>query len=186
MRLFFAVEIPQEVQKQIYESLSPLRKQWPKIRWIPSANLHITLKFLGEVSEGLIPKVQKCAKDCVSEISLSPFKMTFSRIGAFPGLKSPRVIWCGVEGCTEMLSNLAGHLETKLEVLGFQKEKRPYRAHLTVAKVNPEQRGVDLEPYVKDYEKTIFAGISVNMISLMQSVLNPHGAVYQRIHQIHL
>jgi 2'-5' RNA ligase len=186
MRLFLAVEIPPQEQKQIYESLSPLRKQWPKIRWISSDNLHITLKFLGEVPEALIPKVKKCAEDCISDMGLGSFKLTFSQIGAFPRPKSPRVIWCGVEGDTKMLSALVEHLEPKLETLGFQKEKRPYRAHLTIAKVSPEQRGVDFEPYIKDYEKTIFAGISVNMISLMQSVLNPFGAVYQCIHQIYL
>ena len=208
MRLFFAVEIPPEAQKQIYESLSPLRTQAPEIRWIPFANLHITLKFLGEVSENVLPQVRKCAEDCVSEIKPGPFEITFLRIGAFPKAKSPRVIWCGVEESVETLSCLAEHLEIKLEALGFKKEKRPYRAHLTIGKVSPEQRDASFEQYIKDYEKTIFASISVNMISLMQSVLNPHGAVhsvagtvhvvddsprgspfgavYQRIHQIYL
>lgn len=186
MRLFFAVEIPRNIQKQIYDSLAGLRMQIPDIRWTSQDNLHITLKFLGEVQESMLTKIQECARICVSGIQSGTFDITFSGIGAFPGVKRPRVIWCGIREKVRTLSLLAEGLETKLEPLGFKKEDRPYRPHLTIGKAGPEGKAKGLENFILEYEKTIFAGISVNMISLMQSVLNPRGTVYQCIHQIYL
>jgi len=197
MRLFFAVEIPADVRVRIYDSLALVRKQSPQIRWIPPDNLHITLKFLGEVPEKGVSEVIKCAENCIAKMKPGAFEISFARLGAFPNAKHPRVIWCGVDGNHETLSSIAVVLESELEMLGFEKEKRPYRAHLTVGKISPVKREVDFDRYIHDYEKTVFAGISVNMISLMQSVLNQHGAVhslagrpfgavYQCIHQIYL
>lgn len=184
MRLFIAVPLPEKIQNQIFQESSDLRGSDAPIHWIPHENLHLTLKFLGEVPADRIQKIQDSMINAVKDFH--PFEINFAGVGAFPSLTHPRVIWVGTTEGQETLAKLAKELENQLEVLGFSKEERPYKSHLTIGRVRERKSVKDFKEKAVTFEKTSFAGFSVNMISLMQSILSPKGAAYKTVYEVKL
>ncbi|MBI1869739.1 MAG: RNA 2',3'-cyclic phosphodiesterase [Chlamydiae bacterium] len=185
MRLFIAIELPQTLQNEIAHFIEPLRKQVRGARWIPLQNLHLTLKFLGEVPEIDILKIKNCMEEVIREENFQPFKLQFSKIGGFPTLKSPRVIWLGVSIGEEVLSKITSSLEGSLELLGYPKKDRPYQAHLSLGKVKDPKQFWGVEKF-ELIHKTSFAGFSVGVISLLQSFLGRDGASYEKVYEVKL
>ncbi len=183
MRIFIAVEIPHEIREKIYKDLVPLRKTFPKVKWIRPENLHLTLKFLGEVSE----KKLKVIHEKISDLSsFKSFSIKFLGLGGFPNLSRPKVIWMGIDQGEEELSNIASYLESELEKVGFHLENRSFQAHLTLARVKDFREVKGFCEKASFFDKTSFASFSVNMVSLIQSSLTREGATYQCLHQIRL
>ncbi len=213
MRLFIAVEIPHEIREKIYRDLQPLHQAFQKIKWIPSKNLHLTLKFLGEVPEEKLKMIKEKMR---SLSSLKSFSIEFLGLGGFPNLNRPRVIWLGINQGKQELLQIASYLESELEMVGFPRENRTFQAHLTLARVKDFRemfstssnsnilraksgfsspcgtrsiRSDEISELFKKasfFDKTSFASFSVNMVSLMQSSLTREGATYQCLHQIRL
>jgi 2'-5' RNA ligase len=131
-RLFFAVPLPEAARDAVAEVLRPLRVTPPGISWERRANLHLTLKFLGEVPDAQVDAVVAAAAPWVRRLPPPPLVMAGG--GAFPDAHRPRVLWIGVgpPGC---LTPLAQALAASLVPLGFPVEERPYTAHLTVGRV---------------------------------------------------
>jgi 2'-5' RNA ligase len=186
MRLFIAVPIPEQIQVRLSEMVSDLKKSYSTIRWIPHGNLHLTLKFLGEVSEQAVPKIQECMLKVVKETHLLPFEIYLAGVGAFPNPIRPRVIWVGIMRGEEELAKLANGLENELESLGFLREERSFKPHLTIGRVREPKMIKGFKEKTSAFEKTSFASFSGSMISLMQSVLNPKGAVYTTVYEVKL
>lgn len=186
MRLFIAVPFPEKIQDHIDQKTSDLKRSHPSIRWISHENLHLTLKFLGEVPAEKTFQIQECMLKVVERGRFNPFEINLIGVGVFPDPDHPRVIWIGVTQGQEVLSRLAKDLEDELEPFGFQKEERSYRPHLTIGRAREPKDVKGFKAKVLAFEKTSFASLSVSMISLMQSVLNPKGAVYTTVHQVRL
>ncbi len=183
IRAFIAIELPAEVQQSLDEVMRQLRHRLqtlPKdaVRWVPAGNIHLTLKFLGEVSLANL--------DLLKEMLLTeakahpPFEFSVGGLGAFPNAKSPRVVWVGVQAPPELLT-LQGAIESKMEMLGYSREERPFSPHLTLGRVsrnttNPEARQVG---EALQAIKVGFLGlVCAQGVSLFKSDLRPTGSVY--------
>ncbi|OQX85287.1 MAG: 2'-5' RNA ligase [Candidatus Latescibacteria bacterium 4484_7] len=179
LRLFFAVPLSDEVRMMVAEAIDRFPISNPPWRWIPTDNLHITLKFLGDVEEGMLPSLKEIA-DNVAE-DTRPFDIAFGRFGGFPSLSNPRVVFFAIEEGVGHLSNLADALENELAVLGFRREKRPFRAHVTLARI---KRPLDNEvrAMLKSVESLSPGAVQhVDGFVLFQSYLQRRGAIYEEI-----
>src|SRR5580704_16554134 len=121
MRLFVALEIPDDVRAALREFVQPLRAKWPRVRWSRPEGQHVTLKFLGEVGEERLEAIVSVLAPLRSS---GPVTMNFRGIGFFPQSRRPRVLWAGVEG-SENLQPLAAEVEGALVAVGFAAEQRP-------------------------------------------------------------
>ena len=170
MRVFIAVEISktqilnnvQKFQEDVKIDAKPIRID----------QVHFTLQFLGEIDETLCKKV----KSVLSEISFSEFEISLNAVGGFPNLRSPRVIWIGIEkNGAEKLSLLAKEIGVKLTSLGFEKDKK-FKPHLTVLRVKHKVGDISLQ--MKEYEAIEFGTQVISKIKLKRSVLSPKGPEY--------
>ena len=173
MRLFIALNIPEEIKEKFALVTKRLKYRTKKISWVKEENFHITLKFLGEVKEERLPAISEAASRCVKEAV--PFKVLFSGLGAFPDTNNPRIIWAGVKDGAAELSSIAASIEESFEKLGFAKEKRPFSSHLTLGRVR-SSRAAGIPPEELGGE---FGSFTAEKIDLMQSMLEPSVPEYK-------
>jgi 2'-5' RNA ligase len=179
MRLFFAVPITDEVRGIVRRAVGMIPIDPPPWRWIVPQNYHITLKFLGEVGEPLLLPLHEAASRAAAVSP--PFDLSFDRFGAFPSISRPRVLFYASNRGSEDLAELALRLEGELEPLGFERERRAFRAHLTLARVKnrplPEvQRILESIPGLPES-----AHQRVERFILMKSTLSRSGASYEEL-----
>src|SRR5689334_1509304 len=125
MRLFIALDIPDEIHGRLTEYLERVRPLAPDARWARTESLHVTLKFIGEVKDAKLPEI----KNALAQVKGQHFQVEFKDVGFFPNPKSARVFWAGVNG-GEPLAQLASATETAVEKAGIPRENRPYHPHL--------------------------------------------------------
>ena len=134
MRTFIAIPLPQECRVMLDQLQQSLRKHKADVRWVAIPSIHLTLKFLGEVDSGIIPKLKEFLDN--HSKAERPFDLSLHGLGCFPNLIRPRIIWCGISGETERLLNLQQRVERVCVELGFAPEDRPFHPHLTLGRVN--------------------------------------------------
>jgi RNA 2',3'-cyclic 3'-phosphodiesterase len=134
LRLFVALEIPDHAKDVVEEAFAPWREEFPKARWVPRENMHVTLKFLGRTWPRLVDWVPERIDEAAGE--LAPFETRLLGAGSFPSAKRGRAIWAGFDDDEGRLTELAGAIDRALEN-EFEPEKRPFHAHLTVARSDP-------------------------------------------------
>src|SRR3989304_2268918 len=175
MRTFVAIELPPELTSQIDQLQTVLRKTGADVSWVKSQNVHITLKFLGEVKEEKIEDVYQATE--LSVKGLRNFQVNLQGLGGFPNLKRPRVIWIGVEKGKEVLAELYPKVEEQFFKIGFAKENRDFTPHLTIGRVKSPKH---LEKLASEINKTTFEteDFEVKEVVVMKSTLFPTGAVY--------
>ena len=137
LRLFVAVEIPDEAQRAIEDSVAPLRERFPDARWVPTANRHVTLKFLGQTR----PRLQGWVDEQVAgaAVDVAPFETSLSHLGAFPSARRARIVWAGLVDRTGVMASLAGALDEAVAE-EFPPETRGFTPHCTVARSDPPLR----------------------------------------------
>ncbi len=170
MRLFVAVEVN---EPEVISSITKLQKRLAvQAKPVEPQNLHFTLQFLGEVNNNKIQEI----KNSLDSISFSSFFVKFKKIGAFPRVKKPRVIWVGIdeEGGNNLVQ-LAKKVETALEPLGFKTDK-PFKPHLTIFRI--KKKNVDVTEQLKKINNLEFGSQKINEIKLKQSTLTPQGPIY--------
>jgi 2'-5' RNA ligase len=177
VRLFLAITLPDSLKHAIHTATEPLRNAAPAIRWVASEQLHITLKFLGEVPDAGLPPIES-ALTSVANMSAA-FRMEFNGVGGFPNLRRPRVLWLGVTEAAA-LHSLQERLETAIAPLGFPREARPFHPHLTLGRVGAEVPAEQLRSSERaargiEYKDTML----VSSAELMLSRLSPKGARYE-------
>ena len=178
MRTFIAIDVSDEVRRAVGTFTSALKKEKARVSWVKPGNVHITLKFLGEIDEEKIPGINEAIKICA--LNQKPFEIEIKGSGGFPNLHRPRVIWVGLTEGTEELKRLAGALDNELSKLGFQKEKRAFKPHLTVGRVKAV---IDTESFIEKMQSIDFYGgrFTAVEMSLMKSDLKPTGAEYTKL-----
>ena len=177
MRLFIAVTLPEPLKLAIHRATEPLRNAAPTIRWVSADQLHITLKFLGEVKEPAVPAIGAALEGTAD--SHAPFDLDFAGIGAFPNTRRPRVYWLGVHP-NSALHGLQETVETGIGPLGFPREARPFHPHLTLGRVGTEVPAGELRAAERLAGQLDYNGkLVVNSAELMQSRLSPKGARYE-------
>ncbi len=179
LRTFVAVDIEDEiVRSRIVDIQSEISSSSAKIKLVEPENLHITLKFLGEVDEARIPVIVNSLEEALK--GSKGFKIRLERVGAFPRVSRPNVIWVGVSDGREPLIKLANLVEDALKRIGFPKEKRPFEPHLTIARV--KYRSSDLPSLIMKVEETIVGEVEVREVRLKKSTLTPKGPIYETLH----
>jgi 2'-5' RNA ligase len=136
-RLFIAVEVPAEVREALAVAVAPMRSALSGARWVPSANQHLTLKFLGSTWPRLVPVVEEAVADVAARHGR--FTVALQGLGAFPGEGRARVLWAGIRDPAGRLSALAADLDAALAG-DFTPESRGYSPHLTLARLRPPSR----------------------------------------------
>ncbi len=139
MRVFCAIEIPQHVRARVLQHINKLRKEFPdaKASWNREANIHLTLKFLGEIPESSVTNLSSAAARAAA--GLQPFKLQIERTGVFPNQRNPRVLWIGINDLTGRLDELYRRLEDEGAMEGFEREGRKFHPHLTIARLRQPQ-----------------------------------------------
>jgi 2'-5' RNA ligase len=137
LRLFVAIDIPEEVRRLVEQSLGPIRERYPKGRWVPTRNQHVTLKFLGTTW----PRLLEPVRQAVGEVAAAhpSFQTRVAELGAFPSARRARVLWVALEDPAGRLAKIAASLDEAL-AKDFPPEKRAFTPHLTVARFEPPVR----------------------------------------------
>lgn len=183
IRAFIAIDLSAEIIQRLEEVAGQLKQRLAgmQIRWVPVENIHLTLKFLGDVS---MTNLEVLKKILLSESSNHPtFEMSVGELGAFPSLRRPRVIWVGITAPSE-LNALQHGIETETARLGYQHENRDFSPHLTLGRVsrNASSQEAHQIGQVLDSFKVGFLGATrVREVYLYRSDLRPGGAVYTRL-----
>lgn len=171
-RMFFAVPIePTPELRHVARQLELLGKS---IRAVPRNQWHVTVKFLGEVSDGLIPPLITSCTELATQIPTATVRL--AGIGVFPHLDRPQVVWCGLRHA-DSLTGLAQQLESACEPLGIPRERRAFHAHLTLARIKSKPPP-ELRTLVEEHAATDFGAALASQLTLYRSDLTPQGPVY--------
>lgn len=177
MRVFVALDIPDEVRRRIAEVSARLSRACPQARWARVDGLHVTLKFIGEAPPD---RVERIRVRLSSIRSPAPVEMSFRGAGFFPNERSPRVFWVGIEA-TPNLAELAADVDRNLELLGIPPEPRPFRPHLTLARFKSGEGLVSLRETLRGLGTLEFGSTRTRELCLYQSQLKRGGAEYTRL-----
>ena len=188
LRCFIAVELPAEARRCIGGLVAGLREAGVRgLRPVNPDGVHLTLKFLGDVSTSTVGEVSAALEGAAA--AAQPFDLELRGVGGFPDLRRPRVLWVGVGGDLEALQRLYSAVESALAPLGFPPEGRAFTPHLTLARLRdgtpPEERARAADVLTSlAWEEG--AAVPVGGVSLMRSTLGPGGAVYDRLRWVGL
>lgn len=183
IRAFLAVELPGEVREALVELTKALSAAGLRgVRLVRPEGVHLTLKFLGDIDEDRIIPIS----DAVSRVAAThgDLVLELSDVGAFPNDTRPRVLWIGLAGETGPLLRLQKEIDEALATLGFERERRSFTPHLTVARVSDGTSPIDRVSAVETLNATTLrrdARIPVKSVSLIRSIFRPGGAEYERL-----
>jgi len=180
IRSFLAVDPPREIIDAIGMIQDRLRKNIQgDIRWVRPQGIHLTLKFFGAISESDVANISLVAENTTSNIS--PFTLGIKRVGAFPDVKRPRVLWLGMDGDVDTLIRLQKEVDAELQKYGFEKEDRTFRPHLTLARIKDPRGLIGLAKIMEKRENYEAGSFSAAGLNLFKSDLTPKGAVYTKL-----
>jgi 2'-5' RNA ligase len=181
LRCFIAIEIPVPVKRAIAEVADILKKYDADVKWVPAENVHVTLKFLGNTPEQSVPEIRESLLKAVS--SFQPFYIKIGGTGVFPNRKFPRVIWIGMEN-GETLPKLAADIDISMSMLGYKKEEREFKPHLTLGRVRSRKGIISIVNELDNYKDKEFGFFTVDRIKLMRSELKPKGPEYSCLYEV--
>jgi RNA 2',3'-cyclic 3'-phosphodiesterase len=177
MRLFVAMDIPEDVCAAIAALVAKLRPACRDARWVRIEGIHLTLKFIGEAAPEKGDAIQTALASIPSRV---PIPVTFRGLGFFPDERRPHVLWAGIKAGTD-LAALAAAIETALEPLGIPREERAFSPHLTLARLDTPRVLEALREAVKKAGRLAFGRTTATEFHLYQSILKPGGAEYTRL-----
>ena len=179
IRAFIAIQLPEETRSRIKEIQKELKSSGLKIKWVEPENIHLTLKFLGDVHTEDLETIKDALRESV--IGHSRISISAKGLGVFPGINRPRVVWVGINGEVDKLRRLQQALEDTLEMMGFPREERPFRGHLTLARIKGDIRSEKLVEALARYKDIESEPFIAERIVLFKSELMPGGAVYTEL-----
>jgi 2'-5' RNA ligase len=188
VRSFIAIELPDELKLELSQLVAKLKsgeQSW--VKWVDPYNIHLTLKFLGNVAVDMLDDITGALEKAAQGIA--PFHLEVKELGVFPNLRRVQVAWVGISGEVDKLAQLQQHIESNLAPLGFAPESRPFVPHLTLARLRDQALLAERQRFGQLITGTKFEAanaIKVNAISLMRSQLTREGAIYSRISSVGL
>lgn len=186
IRSFIAIELSQEIRTALNDVTTNLTAHTRFVRWVPAENIHLTLIFLGEIPRTTLALLNKSLQSAV--LPLKPFLLTVGKIGAFPSLRRPRVVWVGIQAPVE-LEILQKEVEMATIKLGLPVEERPYSPHLTIGRVNKHASQFEINILSNDLASARIGKLgtmAVRSIAIFQSELLPSGPIYTRLYEAKL
>lgn len=188
IRAFIAIELTSEVKTGLNQLQTKLKHiEHIYVKWVAPEGIHLTLKFLGNISLEKVSKITQVIERAV--IGVTPFSIAIKDVGGFPNLKQPRVIWVGIGGDIKKIMGLQQRIDDGLIPLGFLKEKRAFTPHLTLARLREGASSQDRRAFGEKIFREvpqIYYEMNVEGINLMKSQLLPTGAVYSRLSEVKL
>lgn len=183
IRSFVAINLPSQVKERI----DLVQKEWgalgPRVRWVAPENVHITLKFLGDVAEERVASIGDALGRVAAQVP--PFDFTVTLFGVFPDLRYPRIVWLGIGEGADRVAALQLAVEAEMERLGLAPEKRAFRPHVTVGRMK-SPRGRSILAELLQTDTRIDEQVEVSEIFLMKSQLRPTGPIYSILRTVGL
>jgi len=178
-RGFIAIEI--EPFQKLVQFENEIKNSGAQVKLVEPKNVHITLKFLGDTEEALIDEIENIMKNAVKDIK--PFKVKLSSAGVFPNQNYIKVVWIGIQN-GEVIGEIANNIDEPLAKLGFERERRRFSPHLTIARVKTAKNKEKLMQIVNNYSEIEFKEMEINSIKLKQSELTPKGPIYTTLREV--
>lgn len=176
MRTFVAIELDKIIKDSLSALIRELDTAGRSIRWVKSHGMHLTLKFLGDISRDKITEVESVLGNIAKDYPAFP--LSLAGTGTFPpGARVPRIVWVGI-GESETLRMIQTRVENELQKIHFPREKRKYHPHLTLGRVRGPHNLETVLKTLSQYKEADFGGMTVNKITLFKSTLKPTGAEY--------
>ncbi len=184
LRSFLAIELPAAILHRIGEVQEYLKSSKADVRWVNPENIHLTLKFFGNIEESQIDSIIKMIEKPAH--ATPPIVINARGIGAFPGLKNPRVIWVGLTDERKDLISFQKRLDEALRHTGFQPEDRPFHPHLTLGRTRSNRGKDELVRGMDRYREETFGSFQVDRVVLFKSDLTPRGSIYTKLREVSL
>jgi 2'-5' RNA ligase len=183
LRAFIAVEVPVALRQRVGQATAGLQHEIGSfVRWVPVENMHLTLKFLGDVAPSNVEMLSQMVR---AEANLfSCFDLQLAGLGAFPSLKRPRVIYIGIQA-PAALEALQRGIESSSRRLGYESEERAFSAHLTIGRVRQNVTGTEQQTIRRALEQAkidLLGAARIDAVHLYKSDLRPSGSVYTRLY----
>jgi 2'-5' RNA ligase len=184
IRSFIAVELPDEVLSALSRVQGHLKSYGFRTKWVRPANIHITLKFLGDIDTGTIDAISSAMASAAE--GCAPMSLAAKGIGVFPNIKRPRVLWAGLTGEANRLMDLQRKLDDRLSDIGFAKERRSFKGHLTLGRFKARVNSAEMLRALTEFEDFETPSFMARELILFKSELRPSGAVYAKLEGISL
>ncbi len=181
---FIALELPPPVISLLHKVQQDLKRLKIRARWVRPENIHLTLKFLGDINPDHLDKIGDAMAGAA--IEFPPVTLTVRGIGVFPGIKRPRVIWVGLGGDIRSLLALQSLLEQELAGAQFPKDKRSFKAHLTLGRIKQSVNPAVIRQMIGEFASLTSDEFTCDQVFLFKSDLKPSGAVYSKLKQTNL
>jgi 2'-5' RNA ligase len=175
MRTFIAIEIPSEIKAALASLQNEMRRAGADVSWTRPENIHLTLKFLGEVDERRIGEIEKVCADMAAEFQ--PFTLSLNETGVFPNARQPRVLWAGLAGEIEKAVEMQRRLDEGLALIGFEREEKEFHPHLTIGRVKSNKKTREMLSLAGAHQVPALSFVVAELV-LMKSELHPAGARY--------
>lgn len=184
-RIFWAIDFNAEIKNTLGQCIAGLKAEAErrklKVRWAAKENLHLTLKFLGEVEDSQVDRIDGACREAI--YGQVGFDLCVGGLGAFPNVRAARIVWIGMHADNNHLKQLASAIEKAMEPLGFAAERRQFSAHVTLGRIKvPENVG----KLVELHQVTELARMRVGVITLLESVKLGGGLRYVPLSSISL
>lgn len=184
MRCFIAIPLPSKTQQELSKIQSQLKETEADVKWVEPDNIHLTLKFLGEIDRTKIKTISQQLKELISKYTR--FETCMGKLGTFPTLSNPRVIWLDINKNEDTINDLKKKIEEILQPFGLEKETRPFRPHLTLGRVKSKKNIQRLTEAIKSFSFPQSKPFAIGKIVLFQSILKPQGAEYTVLDEFQL
>ena len=181
LRSFIAFDIEDnEIVKRLTEAQMEIAKTGVDLKLVEPKNIHITVRFLGNISPGMVNKIYRVMEN----VSFKPFQVEIKGLGAFPNLRFPRVVWAGIRKGAEELRNIFEQLEPQLRKLGFQPDPKGFSPHITIARVKTGRNKAELAKTLKELAEKEFGVMIAKCLRLKKSTLTPRGPIYTTLKEV--
>lgn len=185
IRTFIALELSEEIRRELTSDLSMLKRRAPLVKWVAPENLHLTLRFLGDIKENELAEIFDALEETVAG-TVPPFALEVFGFGAFPGWQHPRVVWAGCGDGAEEAISLAAAVEEACVDLGYEPERRQFRPHITLGRVKLPADADGLDDAVEKLERKNYGYFDVDAVVVYMSDLRRTGPVYSPMARIEL
>jgi RNA 2',3'-cyclic 3'-phosphodiesterase len=184
VRLFLALELDARERHAIYQAIAPMKKAAPEASWVREENLHLSIKFFGELPDTAPAELVKILG--VVAAAQPPIDLRISGLGAFPNLRAPRVVWMGVQH-DPRLEFMHHDVEERCAASGYALDARAFRPHITLARVREQMPLANARALALAAKAVVYKGVQhVTALSLLVSTLGPGGAKYSKVASIPL
>jgi len=186
-RTFIAVHFPEAIissLERLQQRLSRAAGERARIKWVAPANIHLTLQFLGDVDDERLARLPRVLAPVVAQHPV--FQVEIVGTGTFPSPARPRVVWAGCREGASQLAGLAAAVCQATSTLGFEPERRPFRAHLTLGRIKDSRKTGKLSGELEKNRDIVVGICRIDVVSIMSSRLRPQGPVYTTLDRLPL